>query len=612
MQSPASAPAVQQTPEDETDIDVRKYISIVARRWHLLLTCTIVGALLGGLLGVLAPAPFEATSTVAIVKTSTQVEFDPRFKTITQDEIAAVNADSRRATLLGLVENGAIASTVVKELDAQLTQAERNPVELMSKVDAAAAGRGDLILIKVRDQNPDKAADIANAWAREYERYVNDLYAGAPANYEASVEEQYNRARAEADASQTALEEFIAASDIDQLERTISETRQLLDTLQLGKQNALTLVISEQLKANSAIIAAYLGSQSANRLVAFEKEQEGRRGLIAAYLATQNDAQIQVFQQRVQSDLDALKTGYSTQLRVRQLIGDATAMRDQVRAGGDAAATSNSVALSLLKSQVFALGIPVTANLQIQLQAQTTPATAAEQVRDLDALISALERRDQALTNEIEEISARMLSGEGYNLHTSDANGSRITKAISDTYPLLFDVGPIGRLSEAVPVSNPLTLAAQDRAEEILRFRSSNLPTSALANTSDDEAIASLQRRLQESRARLEQQQATLDRLLRERDLRRETRDTLASKRTEVTLANAVTGSEVRLAAPALPPERRVIGRLPIVAIGALGGLLVGIVLAFILHAFFDGAIARLPRSRSRFHRAAYWVLAAH
>lgn len=611
MQSPIPAPTT--TPaSDEITIDIRKYVTIVADRWRLLLTCTVVAALLGGLIGLIAPAPYEATATVAIVKTSTQVEFDPRFRTITQDEVAAVNADSRRATLLGLVENGAIAGVVARELSPTLPANELSPVALLTKVDSTIAGRGDLIQVKVRDQDPAQASDIANAWAREYERYVNDLYAGAPANYEASVEQQFELARAEADTAQAALEQFIATSEIDQLTRSISETRQLMDALQIGKQNALTLVISEQLKVNSEIIAAYLGAQSANRLVAFEKEQQGRRDLITAYMDTQNSAQVEVFQQQVASDLEALKSRYAAQVRVRQLIGDATAMRDQVRAGGDTAATSNSAALSLLKSQVFAFGTSITASVQIQMPAQYAPATADEQVSDLNALISALQKRDLALQQEIDEISTRLLSGSSYRLDTLENADSPLALAISDTYPLLFDVGTIGRLSEAVPITNPLTLAAQQKAGEILRFSSINLSGSALAEGDDDDTIASLQKRLQEAQARLEQQQANYQRLLRDRDLRRETLDTLANKRTEVTLANAVTGSEVRLASPALPPERRVTGQLMYVAIAALIGLLAGIILAFILNAFFEAQIRRLGQGNTALHRAAYWVLAPH
>lgn len=609
MQTPlVPSTSTPERSDDEIEIDLRKYVLIVGARWRLLLTCTVIAALLGGLIGLILPSPYEATATVAIVKTSTQLEFDPRFKTLTQDEIANISADSRRATLLGLVENGNIASRVIARMESQLNDEERNPAQLLDKVTAATSGRGDLIMIKVRDQNPEKAANIASTWAREYERYVNELFAGAPSEYGESIANQYQRALDDFTQAQGALEQFIANSQIDQLARTITETRQLLDALQIGKQTALTLVISEQLKVNSEIIAAYLGAQSANRLIAFEKEQEGRRELIRAYLDAQNNAQVRVFSEQVRTDLRALQDLYAAQVRVRRLIGDAKAMRDQVKAGGDAAAQSNSLALSLLKSQAFGLTVPISANLQIQIDGQTAPATAVEQTADLDALIAALEQRDAALTKEIDALSNRLLTGAGYRLDTAQIEQSQIAEAISNTYALLFDVGVIGRLSESVPVTNPLTAAAQERAGEILRFRSEALSIGSLVENGGDEVIQRLQQRLQTAQAQLEKEQATFDQLRRERDLKRDTVETLARKQAEVTLATAVTGSEVRLASPAIPPERRTTGLLPKVAIAALSGFIIGLIAAFVIHAFFEDAVARIP-DRGAFNRAARWVL---
>jgi capsular polysaccharide biosynthesis protein len=603
-----------ETPE-VIEIDLKKYIMIVAGRWRLILTCALIGALLGGFLSYLMPSPYEATSSVAIVKTSTQVEFDPKFKTVTQDEVPQLiqSADNRRATLLGLVQNGAIATNVARELETQLTAEERNPARLLDKVKGNTSGRGDLILIGVTDQDPQKASNIANAWAREYERYVNGLYGGAPVEYSASVKAEYDRAQVEAQKAQAALETFISESQIDELERTIAEKKQVLDAIQQGRQSAVTLVISEQLKVNSAIIAAYLGAQSANRLVAFEKEQEGRRDLIKAYLDAQNAAQVSVFNEEVQSDLDALKRYYALRIRVQHMIGAARSMRDQVNAGGDTAAASNGSALSLLKTQAFALTVPVSANVEIQLQnTQALSQTATAQLMDLDALIEALEERDRALTEEIDKLSQKMMSGSGYRLQTSQVITSKVAEAISVTYPSLFEVGQVGKLSESVPATNPLTLAAQDKANEMLRFQSSSLMVDPFT---DGDATISVINRLQieirKAQAELEKQRAAMQGLTEQRDLTRETASTLARKLAEVALTSAVTGSEVRVASPAFPPERRTLSRMTSILGGAVIGLVLGVMAAFILHAFFEDRIARIT-NKGAFNRAARWILAAH
>lgn len=612
MQTPLTNTAQPDDRSDEIEIDLKKYITIVTSRWRLLLTSMVIAGILGAMIGLAMPSPYEATSTIAIVKTSTQVEFDPRFKTLTQDELSgnATTADARRATFQGLVENGAIASRVVSDVAPLLTNAERDPANLLNKVDAALGGRGDLILIRVRDANPQRAAEIANAWAREYERYVNSLYSGAPAEYSTSITSEYQRALSESNTAQTALEQYIATSPIEQLQSTISETRQLLDSLQTGKQNALTLVISEQLKVNSEIISAYLGAQSANRLVAFEKEQEGRRELVSAYLDAQNQAQVATFNEQVQADISLLTNLNNARSRVRQMIGDAQAMRDQVRAGGDAAAQSNATALSLMKSQAFALTTPISGSvaLQLQMQDQTAPVTADAQVADLDAFVKALQSREVSLSEQINVVSQRLQTGDGYNMPSINNDQSKIAQAISSTYPLLFDVGRIGQLSENVPVTNPLTTAAQNKASEILNFSIDNLTAGSFAeNGVSNAAIERLQKRLSEAQASLEKEQATYDKLKAERDLKRETSDTLARKQAEVTLASAVSGSEVRLASPALPPESRTMGLLPKVAIATLVGLLIGIVLAFIAHYALQERINRIS-NKGAFNRMTLWV----
>lgn len=612
MQTPLTNIAQPDDRSDEIEIDLKKYVTIVTSRWRLVLTSILIAGILGAMIGLAMPSPYEATSTIAIVKTSTQVEFDPRFKTLTQDEMnaTATTADTRRATFQGLVENGAIASRVVSDVATLLTSAERNPTELLNKVDAALGGRGDLILIRVRDADPQKAAEIANAWAREYERYVNSLYSGAPVEYSTSISSEYQRALSESNTSQTALEQYIATSPLEQLQSTISETKQLLDSLQSGRQNALTLVISEQLKVNSEIISAYLGAQSANRLVAFEKEQEGRRNLVTAYLDAQNQGRVQVFNEQVQADLTLLTNLNNARSRVRQMIGDAQAMRDQVRAGGDAAAQSNATALSLMKSQAFALTTPISGSvaLQLQMQDQTTAVTADAQVTDLEAFVKSLQSREASLTQQINDVSTRLQTGDGYILSNAANEQSKIAQAISSTYPLLFDVGSIGQLSENVPVTNPLTTAAQNKASEILNFSIDNLTAGSFAgNDASNAAIVRLQKRLSEAQARMEKEQATYNQLKTERDLKLETSETLARKQAEVTLASAVSGSEVRLASPALPPDRRTMGLLPKVAIASLIGLLAGVVLAFIAHYALQDRINRIP-DKGAFNRMTRWV----
>jgi hypothetical protein len=200
-------------------------------------------------------------------------------------------------------------------------------------------------------------------------------------------------------------------------------------------------------------------------------------------------------------------------------------------------------------------------------------------------------------------------TGNGYTFPSADNETSLIAAAISTTYPLLFEVGAIGQLSEGVPVTNPLTLAAQNKASEILNFSIDNLTAGSIANEQPtDAAIQRLQKQLAEAQAGMEKEQATLNSLKTDRDLKRETTETLARKQAEVALTTAVTGSEVRLASPALPPSGRTMGLLPKIAGAAAVGLLAGILLAFICHYALQDRINRIP-DKGAFNRTARWVL---
>lgn len=614
MQSTTTANPMDDNNMIEGEIDLRKYIVALARRWRLILTSTIVASLLGGLFTLIFPPPYEAAAGVAIIRTSTQVEFDPKLKTLTSDELAAQaqTTDSRRNTLVGLVANPSIAEKVIKSHSSLLEEREKNPAVLGEKVRSELVTRGDLVMIKVRDANPNKASEIANAWAEEYETFVNRLYVGAGDRYVASVRAEFERAEKEALASQKELENFIATSEADQFKRTIDEKKQILDALQLGRQNAVTLVISEQLRANSGIIAAYLDAQSQNRLIAFEKEQEGRRKLVGAILNAANETRVGSFSEQVRADISTLQQLYASRVKTRQMIIDARAMRDSIQQGGDSAAKSNNLALALLKAQAFALTSSLSNTIQINLPTTNgSDINAQSQLVDLNALVQALEGKDKSLSVEIERLTKELLSGAEFRLPSGEQlESSVVNEAISRTYPLLFDVGSIGRLSENIPVSNPLTIAAQERANELMQFRMSTISVESITGaTKGDDAINVLQQEIREAQSKLERDESQMKVLEIARDLKRDTFQTLGRKLAEVNLSSAITGSEVRFAVTAVPPDRRSTSQLLIVMIAGLIGLLLGIVLSIIVDTYFANDIDNLPKTNTFFNRAKRFVL---
>jgi uncharacterized protein involved in exopolysaccharide biosynthesis len=603
---------------DDIEIDLRKYIAIIARHWRLLLTCLVISALLGGLLALSIPRPYEASASIAIVRNSTSVELTESIKTISQDEVLAAQAqtnDTRRNTLVGLVHNSDIAARVIERVQ-QTPGFFDNPddaklANVMRKVQSELYARGDLILIKVRDNDPAKAALIANTWADEYQRYVNRLYVGAPKSLATSVESRYLKAQDEYQLAQKALEAFIATSQEEDLKRQVEEKKRILDSLQQGLQSAVTLVISEQLRVNTNIIAAYLNAQSANRLIAFEKEQEGRRDLVRVLLDAQNAGNVESVRGQLRTNLELLDMLLVARIRTRQYLLDARSMRIAVEAGGDSAARSNATALNVLKTQAFALNTPISGTVELRIEQVPVEATltAAAQLGDIDGLIKALEARDTTLTQQIDALSTQLQSGQAYSFELPSSNPSTLNVAISDTYGLLFDVGNIGQLSEGVSISNPLTLAAKRRADEIFSSEVAGASVASdSANLRSNAVFEKLQNELRLAQSQLESQEAQRNRLTKDRDLKRETADTLARKLTEVSLSADIAGTEVVLAGSAFEPTQRAVSALLFVGVAVAIGLLAGVILAFVHQHILDNGGSYGRGRQNAFGQATRWV----
>jgi uncharacterized protein involved in exopolysaccharide biosynthesis len=165
-------------------------------------------------------------------------------------------------------------------------------------------------------------------------------------------------------------------------------------------------------------------------------------------------------------------------------------------------------------------------------------------------------------------------------------------------------VGTVGELSENVPVTNPLTLAAQRRASELVRTQTGAIGLNG--GVVEDPTILRYQDELRKAQAQFEAQQALRKRLVTERDLRRDTADSLARKVQEVGLSSTIAGTEVRLTGPAAEPTQRVMRRAVPIAAATATGALIGLILAFALS---DIARAEQLARKAGNTRLSRWVL---
>lgn len=623
---------------------------------------------------------YESSATVAIARTQSTISFDERFTTLSQDDLQALSSagnSARRSALVGLVFSGSVAQAVIDELGGILSERERSPAfwlfgeriqaNLVSAMDGQSSS--DLIRITVQADSPEKAMLIANAWTENYVNQVNRIYGQIPQELVSAVERELLKAQDEYEAAQDSLEVFVGQNDLEQVSRLIKEKQDIIASLQAGKQTAITTIVDQELEARRQIISAYITAQASNRLLGFRKEQEAKQALIAAlidadttsrldvlqkdqemrsrifsqfmdaeinnrlvaleqeqnakyaafnaYVSADIQTRLAVFNEQIQSRVALLASYYSTQAKLTRLLESASALREQtVQAGGSSVAT-NSLAILLLKTQVYATSADLPGNLEITLGSlDEISGGAADQIADLDGLIRVLNERIAQLDLAIAVQSQKLLDNSDLEylsperaeddalwvavrqqyLDLFEVDGlaaledsatantplaaqvlekyqslfeistvahqsitisttTPIFSAIREQYPTLFAVGELAGLADLVATDNALTVLSTERAKDLLQLQGlEGLPEYTAAAEPLTQAIVQLEDEIQVLQARLEAETSRRQQLVQRRDLAWSTLTTLKNKDAELSLSAVTGNSEVRLASPAVEP----------------------------------------------------------
>lgn len=721
--------------EGEIGIDFRKYIDWAFRwAWLIGLCVVVVGgvSLLGSLL-LSRGQPYEATATIVLLKSRTEVTMgSAAIKTLSDETLtmkagssidtlqavgsALTNIEASRTyrrlnSLVGMVKNGAVAEQVSEDLKGVLDDKERKPSVLAASIKAqaytpegSAAVKGsiasDSLLIIASQRDPEKAALIANTWAKRYEAYVNSLFGGSAVAPYGEIDAQVIEARARYDTAQTALVKYLSEENLaDELQRQIAEEEAIIAKLRTGRQTAAVAIVDKQVAVKQQLVNAYLESDTNNRLLAFNKGQEAKRQILGAWadaeaanrlaaIERDRDIRMNVFTNTVASEiatrqqvlteqrddiLNRLSKAYARKQSLEGLLVEAGLMRDQLISGGAASARSNALSLLAFKNRVFATlsGLPAFDKLALQVtsfDALAEPRDAADQLADLKGLITAMQAEIASLNKSIQEQSQAVLQGLAYQgldqissqylsaapvtrtlgitgtlalapaapvvsapgitgtvaiTSTASITGTpRITGTVANTMDLntfiaqryadLFEVGTLAQGAKNIATDTPLfaeikalypQLFAKDAmvdlttsvgditelsnlasqaVEDLLQMKGlEGISASAIASKPLSQQILQREERVRQMLAdvaRLNQVKADLQRT---RDLEWQAYSTLSSKQQEVRISAATEGTEVKIAAPAVTPTKRVTGAS--LALSPILGLLAGVIAAFVL-----------------------------
>lgn len=572
---PQAPPAA---PLDDGEVDLRHYVDVLIAWWKEILLIGVAFALFAGgivlLRDQLGPAQYVAQADIVVARLVNEITMDDRFRTEADDMGVANAANSRRAALVELVRNGAIATVVAENLDPALFGEEMTPATLLGMIEAemplTADGRNssDLIRIYAAADTPEKAAIIANAWAEQYVEQINTVYGSVPAEVYQSVQDEMQSSRSVYEAAQRDLEAFISSSQIDSLSQQITESVTLRDNYQLGHTEVISTVISQ--------------------------DRVTRLKLFTDLTSAQENARNQVLGQQA-SDLNRqLTERYQARAQARGYLANARNLLAQVQQGGDAAAVSNALALQLLKAQSLTLVDAETLPTNLYLNADVpTPEDADAQATDVEALISTLDDYITQLTGEIETISLGLLAGQDYmflDRLTADNLAATATYTTS-----------AGVTSTAV-ATDDLSVAINHSFQEL--FGLGDMAQLSLAARAGDDAVgqktAELNLTIQDLRARLAAEQSKERLLTQQRNLAWSTYEALSNKAAELNLERSAVNSEVRMGALAVAPSTPVSGPNPLLVAVVAGflGLLFGVFVAFL--ADFMGQVPFLSRIRSQ------------
>jgi uncharacterized protein involved in exopolysaccharide biosynthesis len=476
--------------EDEIKIDIGKYVETLIRQWKWILFCAVV---LGGVVFTVSlivkfvNPSYEAIAIVSSVKTASDVNFGSEITSLSEADLAAFSdRKARLQSFVALVNNSNIAEKVLAEVGPNLREKDRNALELLKMVKGGLIPNSDSIQITVTYRDPNVAAEIANVWARVYTDQINSMYgelAGGTSESLGAIQAQIVQAKAEYDKTQADLNKFIAQNKADEYQRQIDD---------------ITVILTSLRKAQTTV----------------------------------ND-------QQVQDPMVRLTQAYNDSRQTKLYLDRAIAMRAAVNAGGESAAISNNLALTMLKTQIYTFLGNVTMQVSSLPDAQvsTIPiVNAAGMVADLDGLIASLSTRQTELTNLIITLSTQIQDGVDFQILDENADTS-IAKQI-------------------------------EGYEQNIRDLNSQIST----------------------------QKSILDELTRERDLSLKTYTALATKGAEMSVAAQTAGSEVAFAAPATPAEDDTTHSVKNTAMATGAGFLIGLVAAY-SYEFWQHYKGRRPES---------------
>lgn len=231
------------------EIDLRPFVKQLLRGWYILGSVGLALALLAFLFSSLQEMTYEATALVVVTRARYNLQFDPRFQTITSNPPP-----------FGAYPELAMSDQLLQEVWSQAgipAGTFETSEDLAAAVNARLGVDSSLIELTVKAPDPEIAAMIANYWAEAFVRHANTLFTSQSDEAVAIFELQLAQAQTNLDLAEQALADFAAQNRTQVISNQLTSLVQLHATY-LQNQAMMTIInqyvadLSHQLSQNPA------------------------------------------------------------------------------------------------------------------------------------------------------------------------------------------------------------------------------------------------------------------------------------------------------------------------------------------------------------------------
>ena len=202
--------------DDELEIDLRKVIRNLLRRWTWIVGLALLAGLVAFAFTFLQPRSYEASAVIALTRPLNLPNFDPRYQTMTNP--LTINNK--------IVNDVALGDEVVQLLFEQWNEPEKEPTDLQAFVNNSlkveSGQDATIAILKVRLKDPQEANRLARLWAEEVVQRINLTYSGRDKSQVVFFQEQVTTAEQRVQAAARALEEFEAQNQRGSLQNQLN------------------------------------------------------------------------------------------------------------------------------------------------------------------------------------------------------------------------------------------------------------------------------------------------------------------------------------------------------------------------------------------------------